>query len=217
MEFEDKNLSIVASFGNLTVWDKANYYPDTIEELPLSKLEKLYKRWQHTVRLVKEDKLGTCLLNNKALRDRLLRLLKDFGFSHYNNFTVSQIEALLFYYTNSNNKIEEALLWQFHNTFPRTLDLPEKEDVDKVTLEGVAPDLDIFETAQLYLMQKEKMDLAGTMPLSKIMKLVLSDSFILWINDPNNKKMLSDKQFKQSLEDKPVTKGDLMRLMGKTK
>ena len=214
MNLEDTNLSIVANNGHLTVWDRTDWYPDTVTELPLSKLDPLYKEWQHTVRLVSEEKLGTCLLNNGHMRERLLGILHKFGFKKPENFTISQIEALLFYY-EKDGKYDSALLWQLHDTFPRTLDLPTKEDSNPIEAEDIAPKLDIFETAQLYLMQKNQLEMAESMPLSKIMKLVLTDAFIQWVNSPENKKNLSNQQFKKHLEDNPVTKEDLMELMSK--
>lgn len=202
--FTSESLKISASNGVLTVW--ADNVPDRIEELSLSKLERVYKKWQHLIKEVGEN-IAQTLLNDKRVRNEIFKILKEFGFKRYQNFNASQIKSLLFYHEN-----DHSLLWQFHSVYP-TLELPTEEE--NIDYDKYLPGLNPFETAQFYLLQNDSLGLIDTMPLSKIMKLFVSKAFISWISDPANKEKIRAKEFEDYIDNNPLDPDDILRLMSK--
>lgn len=201
MDFEDKRLGIRMVSGCLQV-RTGPYTWQEVEELSLAKLEKVYKGWQALTPNL-DKPLGDLLLGQKTIRSRILKLLRDFGFKDPSALSVSQIEALLFFYTNEEGKTGVSLLWQFHSMFPVAI-IPRDPDEPEIDYAKLLPDLNIFETARLYLFQENQMDLVNQLPLSTIMKLVLSKGFLGWAADPDNKQKLVDQQNRAKVESEPL-------------
>jgi len=191
-EFES-TLGISASNGAMLIKSPTGSL-QIIRELTLSKLLEVYPKWQLLVRQLSAE-LPSLYLNQPKLRQSLDDLMEDFGLNS-RDLTFNQIEALLFYWEK-----EPALLWQFHNVFPRTLDLPTDEEMVE---DAEFIQLDIFETALLYLAQEGKEQLMHEWPLSRIMKIFLSKSFISWLGNPDNKQKILERQHLKYVEDNPI-------------
>jgi hypothetical protein len=201
-EYNNPGLGIFATMGALSI-SCQDLDIIVISELSLGKLQEIYPRWQILVNLLKSD-LPSSYLNNKNVRDKVDSLLKDFGINSH-KLTFNQIEALLFY-DSSGETTKPSILWQFHNVFPRTLDLPtDEQELDSSNF----IDLDIFETAILYLAQDNKEHLIHEWPLSRVMKVLLSRSFIQWVASPDNKVKMLEKQNLKYVQENPIDLDDL--------
>lgn len=200
----DPRLKIYASDGILSV--NADGLSDRIGELPLNKLERVYSYWQHLIKRF-DANVTQVWINDKQKRDELIRLFRRLGFKHPHRFTGSQVEALLFFYDSG-----PSILWRFHSVYP-VLDLPDTSSGPEINFRKHIGDLDPFETAQLYLIQSDSIELAESMSLSKVMKLFTSKAFISWASDPKNRERLEMKEFKEKLKENPINPEDIKALM----
>jgi hypothetical protein len=211
MEITDKALGIYADKGCLRVVT-GPYKWQAITELPLNKLEEVYKRWQ-TLAPFLDKPLADLLVNHKRIRDKILKLLRDFGFTRPSEFSVSQIQALLFYW-ESDQGVGESILWRFHTFFPVTA-IPDDPDEPSPDLSNLMPNLNPFETARLYLVETGiKMDLDRA-PLSDVMKICVSKALLSWASSPENKAKLKEAEQRKWVDANPLDMGmveDMLKL-----
>ena len=201
----DKENGIEASNGTLSIKVGPISYV-YLNELTLGQLQRVYQKWQFITYRCHAG-LGTILLNQPTLAQEILDLLVEFGIKDPTLLTISQIQCLLFFHGE-----EPSILWRFHSTFPSTLDLPKDEDELEVDLSAHV-DLDIFETAQLYLLQENKLALIEKWPLSRIMRLLMSKGFMTWVSSTENRERLFKQEKAKFVEENPLDPQSVIDMM----
>jgi hypothetical protein len=210
LEYTNPTLRISATLGLLTIQTNPFEF-EFVSELSLSNLLKIYPKWQTLAAKMSKD-LPTMYMSNPKVRKELETLLKSFGIKQPRNLSFNQIQALLFYEELEDGKAEPSILWRFHNVFPKGLDLP--KDVVEVDYDSYM-DLDLFESALLYLAQENKEHLAHEWPLSRVMKIFTSKGFLTWVANPENKAKLLEEKFREEVEKNPTDPDELKRFLEK--
>lgn len=198
--FRDESLGISASDGSLKIRAGDCFY--ILRELSLFDLEQVYGDWQFLVKDA-NGSIADILLKDKSMRAFTFEILRAFGIPDPIRLSVSQIESLLFYY-KEDQQFKSALLWQFHNVFPSSLNIPKEDGEISVDFNKYLPDIDPIDQANLFLMGQNKEPLAKQWPLSKIITLFMSKGFIDWATSDDNKKLLKKKEFEAEMEKTPI-------------